>query len=115
MDTVTDRQGVASLSIYMEGSRVRVHAEFRVPDEDGVLTNPTSVTFTARRRLHGVLQTPEDYIYGTDPEVTRPATGIYELTFEPPEGTWYVHCQGTGTAHAAGEVSFVVEHAEALP
>lgn len=102
------------MQVYMEGAQVIVHAEFRVPDDEGVLTDPTAVTFTARRRIGGVLEPPTSYIAGTDPEVTHPSTGIYELTFEPAEGTWYVHCQGTGAAHAAEEVSFVVEHAEAL-
>lgn len=105
---------MASVSVYMEGSRIVVRAEFRVPDDDGPLTDPTTLTFTTRRRNAGVLDSPVAYEYGTDPEVARISTGIYELTFDPAEGTWYVHVQGTGAAHAAGEVSFVVEHAEAL-
>ncbi|MCS7007854.1 MAG: hypothetical protein RMM28_10280 [Thermoleophilia bacterium] len=102
------------MSVYMEGSRIGVQAEFRVPDDQGPLTDPTTVTFTARRRFQGVLQAPTSYVYGTDPEVTRPSTGTYKLTFTPAEGTWYVHVQGTGAAHAAAETSFVIEHAEAL-
>lgn len=105
---------MASLGVYMEGSKLIVHAEFRVPDDNGTLTDATTVTFTARQRLNGVLQTPTEYVAGTDPEATHESTGVYELAFEPGKGTWYVHVQGEGTAHAAAEVSFVVEHAEAL-
>lgn len=98
----------------MEGTKAVVRAEFRVPDDVGVLTDPTAVTFTARRRLSGQLQTPTPYAFGTASEVTKVSTGIYELTFTPAEGTWYVHVQGTGAAYAAAEVTFVIEHAEAL-
>lgn len=105
---------MASLRVYMEGSKLIVHAEFRVPDDQGTLTDPTTVTFTARRRAGGVLEAPTAYVNGSDPEVSNDSTGVFELAFEPEEGTWYVHVQGTGTAHAAAEVSFVVEHAEAL-
>jgi hypothetical protein len=105
---------MAAVDVFMEGTKAVVRAEFRVPDDDGVLTDPAAVTFTARHRLSGVLQTPTAYVYGVAPEVTRVSTGIYELTFVPTEGTWYVHVQGTGPAHAAGEATFVIEHAEAL-
>lgn len=108
---------MAAVSVFMEGAKVVVRAEFRVPDDDGVLTDPTTVTFTARRRLAGVLQPPAAYAFGSASEVTRTAgvaTGSFDLTFEPAEGTWYVHVKGTGAAAAAGEVTFVVEHAEAL-
>lgn len=99
-----------SLSHYMRGSRVVVTAEFRVPDSKGSLTNPTTVTFTAR--LRG--ETATAYVYGTDPEVTRPSIGVYELEYEPAEGVWAVHVQGTGTAHAADEIEFVIDHSRAL-
>ena len=106
---------MAQVSVHMmEGTKAVVTAEFRVPDGDGVLTNPTATTFTARRRLAGKLQTPTAYVMGTASEVTNPSIGILVLTFVPAEGTWYVHVQGTGAAYAAGEVSFVIEHAEAL-
>jgi hypothetical protein len=104
---------VAVLSVIMEGSKVIVHAEWRVPDDAGVLTDPTAVTFTTRRRSAGVLQAPTSYVFPAT-EVTKPSTGIYEFAKVLEEGTWYVHAQGTGTAHGAGEISFVVEHAEAL-
>jgi hypothetical protein len=101
---------VAELEVLVEGNKRIVRASFRVPDGAGVLTDPTTVTFTARKR--GAAS--EDYIFGTDSEVAKFATGVFDFTFAPAEGTWAIHAQGTGTAHAAGEVQFIVSRAEAL-
>jgi hypothetical protein len=104
---------VADLNVLVEGNKRIVRARFRVPDEDGPLTDPSTVTFTARRR-GGAATT---YVWGTDPEVQRTPgqpVGSFDLEFQPGEGTWAVHVQGTGSAHAAGEISFVVARAEAL-
>lgn len=103
----------------VEGNKWIVRAEFRVPPgAGGVLTNPATVTFTARRRRElgdaASAYAPTAYVFGTDSEVTNPSTGVFVLTFEPAQGTWAVHVQGTGAAYAASEVSFVVDRAEAL-
>lgn len=94
----------------MEGSKMIVRAEFRVPNDAGVLTDPTTVTYTARKKGG----TPTAYVYLTATEVTRVSVGIFEFTYTPAKGTWHVHVQGTGTAHAAGEVDFVIRDSEAL-
>jgi hypothetical protein len=101
---------VAELEVLVEGNKRIVRASFRVPDDAGALTDPTTVTFTARKR--GAAS--EDYIFGTDAEVTKFAVGVFDFTYTPAEGTWAVHVQGTGAAHAAGEVQFIVSRAEAL-
>ena len=109
------------IEVLVEGNQRIVRAEFRVPDEDGILTDPTTVTFTARRRRE-VSDRPADYapttyVFGTDPEVTK-TTGVpigsFDLKFEPAQGTWAVYVRGTGAAHAATEIAFVVDRAEAL-
>jgi hypothetical protein len=108
---------VPDLEVLVEGNKRIVRAWFRVPDEDGVLTDPTTLTFTARRQVGGAWQAPTAYVFGTDSEVDRTtgeATGVFDLEFVPEEGTWAVHVQGTGAAHAAGEVMFIVKRAEAL-
>ena len=109
---------MAQLEVLVEGNKRIVRATFRVPDEDGVLTDPTDVIFTARRRREPGDQpsayAPTVYEFGTDPEATRESLGIFRLTLEPSEGTWAVHVQGTQAAHAAGEIAFVVDRAEAL-
>jgi hypothetical protein len=74
---------------WMEGNQIVVHGEWRVPDEQGPLTDPTNVVFTARR-------------------------GVYELRLVPAPGVWRVHVQGTGAAHAADEIAFRIENSGAL-
>lgn len=101
---------MATLSVYTQGNEIVVRAEFRVPDDEGVLTDPSTVTFTARRRS----DTATPYLYLTDSEVTRTSAGIFLLTFLPTPGHWYVHCQGTGTAHAAEKIEFDIDASEAL-
>jgi hypothetical protein len=101
---------VAELEVRVEGNKRIVRATFRVPDDTGALTDPSAVTYTARKRGG----TPTAYVYLTAGEVTRVSQGIFELAFIPAEGTWDVHVQGTGTAYAAGEIAFVVERARAL-
>jgi hypothetical protein len=106
------------LEVLVEGNQRIVRASFRVPDENGTLTDPTTVTYTARKRREkgdsAAAYAPTEYVYLTDPEATREALGIFRLTFEPAEGTWDVYVKGTGAAHAAGEIQFVVDRAEAL-
>lgn len=101
---------MADLEVLVEGNKRIVRATVRVPDEAGVLTNPTTSTFTARKR-GAVAQT---FVLGTNAEVTNPSTGVIELNFEPAEGTWAVYFKGTGAAHVAGEIQFIVARSEAL-
>lgn len=114
------------LEVLVEGNRRIVRAEFRVPDENGVLTDPTTIQFAVRKRRE---QGDQPAAYATTTygpvamgglptaEISRTPsvpTGSFDLTFEPGQGTWWVYVKGTGAAHAAGEISFVVDRAEAL-
>jgi hypothetical protein len=105
------------VEVLVEGNQRIIRALFRVPDENGVLTDPTSVIFTARRRRE-VGDVPSDYApttYTTGAaEFSHPSTGTFELKFTPKQGTWWVHVAGTGACTAAAEIGFVVDRAEAL-
>lgn len=114
------------IEVLVEGNQRIVRAEFRVPDENGVLTDPTTLTFTARRRRE-IGDQPADYApqafgpvtMGALPtsEIKRTAAvpnGSFDFTFEPEQGAWSVYVKGTGSAHAAEEIAFVVDRAEAL-
>lgn len=112
---------MADLEVLVEGNRRIVRAAFRVPaDDTGVLTDPTTVVFTARKRKQAgdvaAAYAPTTYTFPTAEVARTPgvAVGSYDFTFLPGEGTWAVHVQGTGAAYAAGEVAFVVDRAEAL-
>ncbi len=114
------------IEVLVEGNRRIVRARFLVPPETGVLTDPTAITFVARRRRESG-DVPADYApttYGPftmgvlpTSEVSRTSgvpTGSFDFIFEPKQGTWAVYVKGTGAAHAAGEIAFVVDRAEAL-
>lgn len=103
---------MADLSSYVRGNKVIARAEFRVPDETGPLTDPSTITFTATKQERNA--TPTTYVYGVASEVIRVSAGIYELALVPAEGTWHVHVQGTGAAYAAMETSFEIRHSRAL-
>ena len=107
----------SALSVYVRGNKVITRAEWRVPDEDGTLTDPTTIVFTARRRGDD----PTVYTYaspGGPPELTKAATGIYELALvhdgADDVGNWAVHAQGTGDAYAAGEIEYEIKKSGAL-
>jgi len=112
---------VEVIDVIVEGNRRIIRATFRVPPKTGAKTDPTTITFTARRRKEkgdaAAAYAPKSYTYLTDSEVQRTAgeaAGVFELSFVPAQGTWSVYVKGTGAAEAAGEVTFVVERAEAL-
>lgn len=109
------------IEVIVEGNRRIVRATFLVPPKTGVKTDPTTTTFTARRRRESGDRpsdyAPTTYEFGVDPEVQRTtgeAVGVFELSFVPAQGTWTVYVKGTGAAEAAGEVQFVVKRSEAL-
>jgi len=101
-----------SLTIYMQGNKIIGRATFLVPDAEGALTDPSTVVYTAR--LNDDAAIAAVYTYGVDSEVTRVSLGIFELAFIPDPGVWYVHVQGTGAAHAAGQVRFTIDRSGAL-
>jgi hypothetical protein len=87
---------------YVDGT-VRLRVRFR--DDDLVLTNPTTVTFTT----WSPCGTETAYVYGTDAEITRPATGKYQAAIEPDEvGRWRYRWTTTGDILAT-EGDFLIQ------
>lgn len=94
--------------IYDKGTTVRCRAEFR--DTSDALQDPTTVSVTIR--------TPGDvnttYVYGTDGEVVKSATGMYYIDVDAnAHGRWYYRWFSTGTGQAAKEKEFTVSDPEA--
>lgn len=88
---------------YYVGSKPRLSADFKL---SGVLTNPTAVTFKARTPS-GTVTT---YVYGTDAQLVRLATGQYYVDLPVTEqGEWWYRFEGTGTVTAASEAFLVVK------
>ncbi len=53
------------------------------------------------------------YIYGTDPDLTRTAAGIYVLDVDADQaGVWFVRGVSTGSGQAAEEAGFIVEESQ---
>lgn len=75
----------------------------------GKLTNPGTVTFTARRSD----ETPVAYINGA-PEVSNPSIGVWELRLVNDESDWLVHFQGTTPCHCAAETGYRIKRSRAL-
>jgi len=86
------------MTIYTWGSQVKVEASFY--DEEGVLADPTNVTFTTLAPD----MTLTDYAYLVDAEVTRVSAGVYRLTvtLDAP-GTWRFRAEGGGALTVAIE------------
>lgn len=76
--------------IYVDGV-INITATFT--DADGIAVNPTTVTF----KTMSPCRTETDYVYATDAEITRPATGYYIAQIQPGEaGVWFFRWQSTG-------------------
>lgn len=111
---------MAGVEVYVEGNKIIVRATWEtesVPasgDYD-TATDPTTVTFTARRRTPaGTLEAATSYVFGVASEVTKVSTGIYEFAFVPEPGRWDVHAQGTDAAHGSARVTFEIDESDAL-
>ena len=88
---------------YDKGDLIRVTGTFTTAA--GAAINPDVVRFIVRSPL-GV---ETSYLYGTDVELVRSATGIYYVDVSADvEGTWYYRYYSTGSGQAAGEGSFTV-------
>ena len=89
---------------YQKGDLVRCTASFTT--SAGVATNPTAVRFQVRTPAGDTTE----YVYGTDAEVVRPATGSYYVDVNASEaGTWRYRFYSTGTGQAADESAFRVK------
>lgn len=72
---------------------------------DGTPTDPATVTIKVRTP-DGVLT---EYVYGTDPEVTKDVVGVYYLSFVPTQSGyhgWSGH--GTGAVQEGGAGGFMI-------
>jgi hypothetical protein len=80
----------------------------RFTDEDGTLIDPTTVVF----RTYSPLGVEATYTYGTDDEIEKVSTGVYNADFDVGDdaGRWHWRWQVTdGFILAARQGSFVVQ------
>lgn len=83
---------------FYQGNALKFSATFT--DENNLPIDPTVVTFTLKKP-DGTLV---DYIYGTDPEVTKIATGIYNAVLTMSDvGSNYFGWNGTGSVNIYGQ------------
>ena len=88
---------------YHKGDLVRLNASFR--DENGDAIDPSTVTFKVKTPA----AVTTSYVYGTDSEVVKVATGDYKVEIIAAEsGTYYYRIESTGSGRAADESSFTV-------
>lgn len=82
---------------YAEGSLVKLTGTFT--DEVGAAVDP-SVVKVAIEKSDGTTTT---YTYGTDPEVTKPSTGIYQIQVDTTgkPGYWHYRWYSTGSGQTA--------------
>lgn len=88
---------------YDIGDTVILTASFT--DRDGTAVAPTGVTCLVKQPDGTV----EDYIFGTDAEITNPAVGEYETAVPITQaGKHLFRYEGTGSNNAAEEGFFLV-------
>jgi hypothetical protein len=93
---------------YIVGDVIQIYTSSVFADVAGTAFDPDVITFVAKSPS-GAQTT---YVYGTDAEVGRAATGSYYLNLELSEaGKWRVYASGATTAGAyrgADQLSFEV-------
>lgn len=91
------------MNSYTLGSMIRLTSTFKV---SGTNTDPTAITFKVRAPS-GTVTT---YVYGTDAQLVKSATGVYYVDYTPAaEGVYAWRMAGTGTCVAAEEQQFTVK------
>lgn len=98
-------------SLYDLGEGVYVRASFTDP-ATGDPSDPTTVTLRvlAPSQAAGV---PTVYVYGTDPEVQKTATGEYRALLVAGEtGLWQYRWEGENVAPAILEGTYIVRRTE---
>jgi hypothetical protein len=99
---------------FLEGNRRVYTATFKVPDETGDLTDPTTVTFYRRKLGSGSLTSLESWVYGTDSEVQKTSVGVFTFTIGyQDDGRYVIGAGGTGTCEAYDEIDVEVLNAKA--
>ena len=90
------------------GSTVVIRGTFRDPTK--ALIDPTTVRIKLLPRVAEDDEDPEEFVYGSDPELIRESAGTYKLVWVPPTpGGWLYRWEGTGPGvHCLGKGSFMV-------
>jgi len=97
-------------NIYDVGDKVRTQGTFQ--DLLEVDTDPSTITF----KFKDPASTITTYIYGTDAELVKSATGVYYVDLIlSQEGEYHYRFEGTGSIHAADEVTFRAQQSEFFP
>jgi len=87
---------------YDVGDVIRLHAHFT---SNGADVDPATVVFKTMDPL-GQVQT---WTFGTDPEVSSPGAGHYQLDLPlTASGTWHYRVEGQDTYQSADEQQFIV-------
>lgn len=95
------------MATYDIGDVVRCTGTFT--DADGNAQDPSGVIF----RVEDPSGNEMTYIYGTDAEVIKTATGIYYVDVTIDEaGYWHYRFEGTGTGASGGESYFTVRSSQ---
>lgn len=91
------------MGIYQLGTAVTITETFSVAN---IPADPTTVTFT----VQGPDGVDVAYVWGLDPEVTHPSTGVYVLSLSPPTdpGIYHYTVTGTGAVEATGTGDFTI-------
>lgn len=93
---------------YVVGQTAKLMASFTL---NGSPVDPTTVAVTVRRS-DGIMVR---YVYGTDVELVKDATGDYRLNYTPAvAGPHWHYWVSTGTGATAGELMFIVKPANGL-
>lgn len=93
-----------TISVYQIGDAARCIATFT--DDDGAAVDPATVTF----RWTTPAGVSDSYVYGTDAEVVRDATGLFHVDLPVTErGLWLYRWESSGTAQAAEKGEFMAE------
>ncbi len=96
------------MTTYDIGDVARLTAVFR--DEGGVLVDPTTVTYEARKPGGSLIA----YTYGVGGQLVRVSAGTYRVDQPVDEaGLWNYRFKSTGLGQAAQEDSFHAAHSEA--
>ena len=95
-----------AFTTYHEGDLVTVRGTFT--SSTGTFHNPSAVYLDVREPSGALLT----YTYGTDVEITRPSTGVYEANLDSTSkrGLWLYTWYATGAGQAdSGEREFYIE------
>lgn len=86
---------------------------FQVDGLNYLKTNPDTATFS-RLKLGDPIGNLEQFVFGTDPDVGNPSTGVFTVELEyDNDGRYTVGFTGTGACFCYAEIDVVVSNARA--